>query len=75
MYKWIKITFMVGLPICVASCVFSFVMEGHAHRVEGEVPEYLAIRKKEFPWECSDCDLFDMACWKKCRAEKAAAGN
>lgn len=71
MYKWIKVTFMVGLPICAASFIFSFAMEEHHHRPEGEVPEYLAIRHKEYPWECSDCDLFDLKCWKKCRAEKA----
>jgi len=70
MYKWIKVSFMVGIPICVASLIFSFAMEEHAHRPEGEVPEYLAIRHKEYPWECSDCDLFDLKCWKKCRAEK-----
>merc|ERR1712087_842591 len=44
MYKWVKVTFMVGLPICVASFIYSFAMEEHAHRPEGEVPEYLAIR-------------------------------
>jgi cytochrome c oxidase subunit 6a len=71
MYKWVKVTFMFGLPICVASLIFSFATEEHAHRPEGALPEYLAIRKKEFPWECGDCALFDLDCWKKCRAEKA----
>ena len=71
MYKWVKVSFMVGLPICVASLIFSFAMEEHAHKPEGELPEYIAVRHKEYPWECSDCDLFDLACWKKCRAEKA----
>lgn len=76
MYKWIKVTFMVGLPICLASLTYSFAMEEHAHKPDGELPEFIAIRKKEFPWECGECDLFDGACWKKCRAEKAAAvGN
>ena len=75
MYKWVKVTFMVGLPICLASVVFSFVMEEHAHKPEGELPEFIKHRAKEYPWECGDCDLFDQACWKKCRAEKAAAGN
>jgi cytochrome c oxidase subunit 6a len=71
MYKWVKLSFMVGLPICLVSLIFSFTMEEHHHRAEGALPEYLAIRKKEFPWECGDCALFDLDCWKKCRAEKA----
>lgn len=71
MYKWVKVTFSIGLPICLLSVVYSFVMEEHAHKPDGELPEFIAIRKKEFPWECGDCDLFDGACWKKCRAEKA----
>ena len=72
MYKWIKVTFMVGLPICVVSFVYSFAAEEHHHRPEGALPEYMAVRHKEFPWECGDCALFDLHCWKKCRAEKKA---
>lgn len=70
MYKWIKVTFMVGLPICAVSLFFSFATEEHHHKPEGELPEYIAVRHKEYPWECPDCDLFDLQCWKKCRAEK-----
>lgn len=70
MYKWVKVSFMVGLPICFASLIYSFAMEEHHHKPEGELPEYIAVRHKEFPWECGECDLFDLPCWKKCRAEK-----
>ena len=75
MYKWVKITFAVGVPMCLLSSIYSFVFDEHAHRAEGEMPEFMKVRKKEFPWECSDCDLFDRGCWKQCRAEKAAAGK
>mmetsp|Transcript_21313 Transcript_21313/g.44489 ORF Transcript_21313/g.44489 Transcript_21313/m.44489 type:complete len:140 (-) Transcript_21313:118-537(-) len=68
---WIQATFMVAIPFCAASYIYSFVIDNeHPHRIEGPLPEYMAIRHKEYPWECSDCDLLDDACWKKCRAEK-----
>ncbi|GKZ00509.1 hypothetical protein MPSEU_001003300 [Mayamaea pseudoterrestris] len=70
MWRWVNITFMVGIPIVVASAVYSFFFDVHPHRFDGELPEYMHVRNKEFPWECSDCDIFDGACWKKCRAEK-----
>ena len=71
MWRWLNITFWVALPVCFASALYTVFFDVHAHRVDGELPEYMHVRSKEFPWECSDCDLFDMACWKKCRAEKA----
>ena len=71
MWRWLNITFFVGLPVCVLSLLYSYFFDEHPHRYEGPLPEYMAIRSKEFPWECGDCDLFDLKCWKKCRAEKA----
>lgn len=70
MWRWVKITFMVALPITGLSMAYSLLFDVHPHRFEGELPEYMKIRAKEFPWECGDCDLFDLKCWKKCRAEK-----
>jgi cytochrome c oxidase subunit 6a len=72
MVRWINITFMVGLPICGLSVVYSYFMDEHAHRNDGALPDYMVVRSKEFPWECGECDLFDLKCWEKCRAEKAA---
>merc|ERR1719356_1550012 len=66
MYKWIKITILVAVPFCVISSIYSY-FDDHHHRHEGAEPDYLRIRTKEFPWECSDCDLLDYPCWKKCR--------
>ena len=43
----------------------------HVHRPHGPLPDYMSIQTKEFPWECETCALFDLDCWKKCRAEKA----
>lgn len=72
MFRWVNITFMVGLPICALSLLYSFIMDEHEHRVEGAMPEYMTVRSKEFPWECGECDLFDIPCWDKCRAAKKA---
>jgi cytochrome c oxidase subunit 6a len=70
MWRWLNLTFWVGLPVCLLSATYSLLFDEHPHRVEGELPEYMKIRNKEFPWECGDCDIFDLQCWKKCRAEK-----
>jgi cytochrome c oxidase subunit 6a len=72
LWTWIKISiFFVG-PVVIFGVVKDLVIEEHMHRPHGALPEYMGIRKKEFPWECSDCDFFDMECWKKCRAAKQA---
>lgn len=73
MWRWLNITFWVALPVCAVSLLYTIFFDEHKHRIEENVPEYMKIRTKEFPWECGDCDLFDMKCWKKCRAEKEAA--
>lgn len=70
MWRWVHLSFKVGLPICVLSALYTLVFDEHHHRKEN-VPEFMNIRSKEFPWECGDCPLFDLECWKKCRAEKA----
>jgi hypothetical protein len=72
-WRWINIFFWVGLPICVLSALYSYFFDEHPHRFDGELPEYMKVRTKEFPWECGDCDLFDRPCWKKCREEKNQA--
>jgi len=73
MFKWIKISFIVALPVCVLSVAKDVFLVEHPHRRPGPEPDYMRIRKKEFPWECEDCELFEGACWKKCREERAAA--
>lgn len=70
MWRWLSITFWVGFPVCFLSAFYSAFFDEHPHRFEGELPEYMVVRNKEFPWECGSCDLFDLKCWKKCRAEK-----
>jgi cytochrome c oxidase subunit 6a len=70
MWRWVNITFWVALPIVAVSCLYSFVFDEHHHRESGPLPEYMVIRNKEYPWQCDACDLFDMKCWKKCKAEK-----
>lgn len=70
MWRWVNITFMVAVPICIVSLLYSYFCDDHVHRIDGEMPEYMTVRSKEFPWECGECDLFDLECWKKCRAAK-----
>jgi cytochrome c oxidase subunit 6a len=73
MWKWIKISFVVAAPVCVLSIAKDVLLVDHAHRPHGPLPDYMEIQTREFPWECETCALFDLECWKKCRAEKAQA--
>jgi cytochrome c oxidase subunit 6a len=77
MVKWVKISVIVAAPVCVLTVAKDLLFIDHPHRKHGPEPDYMRIRNKEFPWECSDCELFNGPCWKKCREEKAAeaAGN
>uniref|UniRef100_A0A7S2MJB1 Cytochrome c oxidase subunit n=1 Tax=Helicotheca tamesis TaxID=374047 RepID=A0A7S2MJB1_9STRA len=72
MWKWIKISLFVAAPVCAITMIKDVLTMEHEHRKPGPEPEYMQIRTKPFPWECEDCALFDLDCWKKCRAEKAA---
>uniref|UniRef100_A0A6U3QIP8 Cytochrome c oxidase subunit n=2 Tax=Ditylum brightwellii TaxID=49249 RepID=A0A6U3QIP8_9STRA len=77
MWKWVKISIMVAAPVSVLACIKDVLTIEHDHRKPGPEPDYMQIRTKPFPWECENCALFDLGCWKQCRAEKAAeaAGN
>jgi hypothetical protein len=70
MWRWLNITFYVALPVVGLSVLYTYFFDVHPHRFEDPLPEYMVVRSKEFPWECGECDLFDLKCWKKCRAEK-----
>jgi len=71
MWKWIKISAVVAAPVCVLSILKDVFLIEHAHRKHGPMPDYMEIQVKEFPWECENCALFDLECWKKCREERA----
>ena len=74
MWKWIKISIVIAFPVCVASSFKDIIFgEDHGHPHEGPQPEYMHIRNKSFPWECEDCELFNLKCWKQCRAEQQQA--
>lgn len=70
MWRWVNFTFYLAIPLSIASTLYTYLFDEHPHRIEGPLPEYMNIRTKEFPWECSNCDLLDLPCWKECRAEK-----
>jgi len=71
LWLWIKISLFVGGPGTFLMMGKDAIIEEHHHRPDGPMPEYMNIRAKEFPWECDQCPLFDLDCWKKCRADKA----
>ena len=73
MWRWIKISFIIALPICVLSSVKDILFGAHHGHDDGPQPDYMKIRTKSFPWECEDCELFNQKCWNDCRAEKRAA--
>lgn len=54
---------MSGCLLATTYNVYEIINEGHPHGTPQEVP-YMHNRAKPFPWKCTDCDLFDVACWK-----------
>lgn len=73
--KWRKYTWTVAVPamgiLTVYNLVVHFSHEHHQEEEEKEAPSYMKIRNRPFAWECSDCGLFEPACWAKCRQKKA----
>jgi hypothetical protein len=67
-WRWVNLSIYVGLPAILMSLIYSFGFEVHPHREEGDLPDYMKIRSKEYPWRCGECDLFDYPCWEKCKA-------
>mmetsp|Transcript_58206 Transcript_58206/g.65083 ORF Transcript_58206/g.65083 Transcript_58206/m.65083 type:complete len:165 (-) Transcript_58206:213-707(-) len=72
LWTWIKISFYVCVPGCLLMLVKDYFIEEHHHKPDGPLPEYMSIRKSEFPWECENCPFFDLECWKACQEEKKA---
>jgi len=70
LWTWIKISFYVCVPGCLLMLVKDYFIEEHHHKPDGPLPEYMSIRKSEFPWECEQCPFFDLECWKACREAK-----
>ena len=63
---WKKVT-VGGCIAVVLSGIYAFAGAHHHHHS----PEfsYLRIRNKAYTWRCTDCTLFDGACWEKCDKE------
>jgi hypothetical protein len=57
------------VALSVVAGVYNFVGHVHHHQEKTDLP-YLKIRNKPFPWDCSDCSLFDTKC---CRAAEEEA--
>ncbi|TFJ85985.1 hypothetical protein NSK_002805 [Nannochloropsis salina CCMP1776] len=71
--KWRKISIVAtGVVILMSGReLLSLSSHGHGEHSDKPLPDYMHIRSKPFPWECSDCSLFDTDCFKKCKAERA----
>mmetsp|Transcript_11678 Transcript_11678/g.14565 ORF Transcript_11678/g.14565 Transcript_11678/m.14565 type:complete len:111 (-) Transcript_11678:751-1083(-) len=70
MDNWRKISYL-AVPLIGGLSVINVIIHmshGHHEHDEEHAPfTYLKIRSKKFPWECSDCGLFDRECHRKCR--------
>ena len=60
------------LHLCPQLTPLFFVRNRHRDR-DATQPTYMKIRNKPFPWEASDCGLFDLECKRRYKAAKAAA--
>ena len=61
-----------GIALCGVLFVYNMVLHfTHDHHHEQIDYPYIKKRTKPLPWGCSNCDLFDMPCWKKCKEAKA----
>ena len=72
--KWKKISIgATGLVVLMSLKEFvGLASHGHDHD-DHPKPDYMRVRTKPFPWECSDCSLFDTDCFNKCKAERRAS--
>ena len=58
--------FLVMIGLSTGLTVYNVVAHSHDHAHSGYA--YQKIRNKPYPWDCSDCNLFDNDCFKECRA-------
>mmetsp|Transcript_34301 Transcript_34301/g.80463 ORF Transcript_34301/g.80463 Transcript_34301/m.80463 type:complete len:106 (-) Transcript_34301:207-524(-) len=62
----------VGFVATVAIGGFVYSQSVHEHfDFEKNKFHYMHVRNKQFPWSCSDCNLFDSKCWAEARAAKS----
>lgn len=57
-----SIVMFAGCGVVMAGNIWYISTHEHLHGTPKEVP-YMHIRSKPFPWRCSDCELFNGACW------------
>ncbi|GAB5031316.1 cytochrome c oxidase subunit via [Nannochloropsis oceanica] len=71
--KWRKVSIAATGIVVLFSLKEMVDMAGGHHGAHSDkpLPDYMQIRSKPFPWECSSCSLFDTDCFKKCKAERA----
>eukprot|EP00753_Platysulcus_tardus_P005677 PLAT13601.1.p1 GENE.PLAT13601.1~~PLAT13601.1.p1 ORF type:complete len:128 (-),score=42.54 PLAT13601.1:159-542(-) len=56
----------MAISLLFAGIVF-VAADHHGHN---EARPYFRVRHKAFPWDCSDCGLFEVECLEKCSAAK-----
>lgn len=66
--KWKKISIVATGVVVLASLKEIVGLASHGHHEDDKPkPDYMRIRTKPYPWECSDCSLFDTECFKACQ--------
>lgn len=72
---WLKTTafMIVGLVIPYTTFVLFKELTHEHHHGEHVTYPHMKVRRKAFPWGPSDCDFFEIQCWRD--AAKGAASS
>ena len=69
MLFWKKVSYACFPVLAVVGAYNIYVVNAHGHPHRSEIDyDHLRFRKKPYPWECSDCNLFDRKCHRDCKA-------
>ena len=68
---WRKASIGGGAVVATFATIIGYIELTHEHH-HHEKPKYsyLKIRTKPYPWSCPDCNFFDSACWRECKAAR-----
>mmetsp|Transcript_4554 Transcript_4554/g.5903 ORF Transcript_4554/g.5903 Transcript_4554/m.5903 type:complete len:111 (-) Transcript_4554:1598-1930(-) len=76
MVRWEKYSYMAVAASGIFGMYIWYLEYQHAkhpHHTEKAEFSHLKIRNKPYPWSCPDCNLFDLKCWRECRAARKEA--
>jgi len=72
--SWMNLLFMGFYPVVIPYTLYNIylMMTEEHHEEQEDLPTYMKIESKPFPWRCPDCSLFDTHCWNLCKAKLEA---